>query len=331
MMLKMDLVRHMATLTILAGTLALCPAATKILLTNGNTFVGDIISETPEQIVLSVNGNAITIFKTIISKREEVQATEPAATATGTSPATAPAQDPSVSPPVAAPTPAPAAAAVEAAPAPVQPASAPTPVKPWKTSFFLKFSSENSPDFTYDYKSNSGTNQSTYDLEVMVGTGIRPKKLLEFRPAIGLLHNTRDYQRDTSGTVLTSSKDHYSEWGLAYELGFYFHLPENEFCGFSLGPDLYINHYFAPEDKLGTTETTYKSYYDITIALGIPLNLDIKVNRVFAFRMIMDFITYNAHIMYWKDDNNTIEKSSLDMNFDILTHWTPTLGIVVMF
>jgi hypothetical protein len=337
-MLNSRVFRNMVLWSILGGTVCLCQAATKLVLFNGNTFTGTIVSESDNAIVLSVNGSSLSIMKAMVSKREEVPDSRPAAPEAQPAAATAApvpkADSVSAETPAAAPAPAPAPVALPAAPpaVPVVPAvSEAVPLK--KFSLFLNFASNENPNYTWNYKTRTGNQTTNYSLIAMVGIGLQPKKLVEIRPAIGLLHSTYTYVPSDSNGEIKTGRETVSDWGLVYELGFYFHLVNSEFFGFSLGPDLYVDHYFSPLNKTGSTEVNYANYYDITAALGIPLNLDLKVAQFFSFRLIMNFINFNAHVMYSNDtkDATTFDRSSLDINFDISTQWVPTIGFVFVF
>jgi hypothetical protein len=134
-------------------------------------------------------------------------------------------------------------------------------------------------------ESSSGTEVTS--IRLTPGIGIRVNQFLEVRPAPA-------YQVDISSTSNSQTKRRRVNHSAGARVGIFFHLADNDILDFSLGLSESALFGFPPRVTNDGDDISedYDTYLDLQLITALPANLDIKIARLFSFRIAADIYRF---------------------------------------
>jgi hypothetical protein len=320
-----------------------CFAQTEVVLSDGTRYIGTVSEETETYLVLQVEGQGFTIFKTMIASRTGdgdagvVVSTVPQSTAnTQQAAPTAPVEQQQARPAPTGTTDSPSIPQQILATSP-QPALAER-----RVSLGINLSYEHLWDFYGDYTNKQDITISGNRFSVNPFIGIRVGKRLELRPSIGferlsgdlvVSQNSGAARLDTSsGSSTIEATIDSSALNLSAEFSIFIYLIREGPFRLSIGPSLYYKNNFQPTMSVNDEVLDQADeYINMYTGLKIPFNFDIILKNRFGFKISGDILSVMAKIDYVKVESKSRDKMHLVINSNLSLGWPPSLGIFILF
>lgn len=165
---------------------------------------------------------------------------------------------------------------------------------PWLPLFALDYGFAADAYFNRDSEKFDSSKASEITLELMPGLVMMLSPQLEVRPfaVIGL-----DIESDSDGISGAILED-YTALNFGAGAGLYYHFIQREIISVCTGPKATIILYLEPS---GTSAIDYDSYFELSIAVALPVYLDVKLTDKLFFRTGIEitgieFYTYTEEL-----------------------------------
>jgi hypothetical protein len=171
---------------------------------------------------------------------------------------------------------------------------------------------------------NHTTTNTSLGLEPYIG--IRLGKIVEFDPSVFIGDSSGSTKTEFSNGNPTTS---FSSWqvGLGFGGAFLFHVLQNERLQLSLGPKLTTKWWLPPSS---TPDVNYAQYYNMIVDLSLPIAFDFYFNDRVGLRTSVRAVGFNYMVHSIKVEGGNPDVVH-NIDFNILTNWSPTLGFFFVF